>query len=326
MPSRWPRLLEETSGGYFHSPICFEADNPDGTLLFGVYGDEREIMATVVCLESSCRLGWRSRHVRVPSLPAIGRSHRDSGGEILGALIEALGARGAAEVSLGSFDAEWVPSSRGIPGEPGPLREEFRVPLEDPSDLLSAMGSSHRRKVRKGEAADWELRVLDGEEGSDALHRVQVAAARRSRERGDGFSPGDPVHLGADGGSDAWPWCGVRVFGAFAGDELLSADLVGWAAGRAFYVRGGSTPRGYELAAAFWAHWQIMSRLRASGLTLYNMGGVPAGAAERGHPQHGLWRFKKDFGGTAVTCRGWKALLRPGHVKLHGVLNRLRGG
>ncbi|MCG6957197.1 MAG: GNAT family N-acetyltransferase, partial [Gemmatimonadetes bacterium] len=271
-----------------------------------------------------CRLGWRARHVYLGSLPAIRPASRGSSSRILDDLVASLEERGAAEVAMGSFDAEWMPEESAR-GKLRGAREEFHVALDSPDALLAQMGSTHRRRVRKGDSAGWRLVALSGEVGSEALYRVQVTAGQRARTRGKGFRVRKRVDLGESTPSEDWPWCGVLVFATYAGDELLAADMVGWAAGRAFYIRGGSTPAGYEASAAFWAHWTIMSRLGEAGLTEYNLGGVPGDAHEQGHSQHGLWRFKKDFGGRRVICRGWEVTLRPGHMKLHSVLNRLRG-
>ena len=38
---------------------------------------------------------------------------------------------------------------------------------------------------------------------------------------------------------------------------------------------------------------------RARGLTRLNIGGVPEAAVNEDHPQHGLYEFKKGFGGDA---------------------------
>jgi lipid II:glycine glycyltransferase (peptidoglycan interpeptide bridge formation enzyme) len=121
-----------------------------------------------------------------------------------------------------------------------------------------------------------------------------------------------------------WPPWGLQLFGAVEGEEVLSAALIGWAGARAFYVTGGSTPAGYESAAAFWMHWSIMLRLREAGLQVYNLGGVPADAAEEGHVQHGLFRFKRGFGGSPVACGGGSATLHPGHAKRHALASRLK--
>jgi lipid II:glycine glycyltransferase (peptidoglycan interpeptide bridge formation enzyme) len=120
----------------------------------------------------------------------------------------------------------------------------------------------------------------------------------------------------------AEPW-GSATFVARDGDKLLAAVLVGWAAGRAYYIAGGSTTEGYRRSASVWLQWRVMAECAGRGRLTYNLGGVPAGAAESGHAQHGLHRFKAGFGAAVTPARGAHWRLKPAHLKLHAVMSRL---
>ncbi|MHC4180920.1 MAG: hypothetical protein ACYSWU_25770 [Planctomycetota bacterium] len=47
--------------------------------------------------------------------------------------------------------------------------------------------------------------------------------------------------------------------------------------------------------------FELLARLREQGVEEVNIGGVPADAANPDHPQHGLYCFKRGFGGTEHT-------------------------
>jgi lipid II:glycine glycyltransferase (peptidoglycan interpeptide bridge formation enzyme) len=115
------------------------------------------------------------------------------------------------------------------------------------------------------------------------------------------------------------------VFSAYQGDALLAAALIGYTAHRAFYLSGGSTPDGYAQSASVWLHWRTMSALRARGVTAYNLGGAPAGAAAPDHPLHGLHRFKLGFSPTVYRRNGLQWNDRTAHVRAHQLVRRFVG-
>ena len=43
--------------------------------------------------------------------------------------------------------------------------------------------------------------------------------------------------------------------------------------------------------------YSLLARAKEQGLRELNLGGVPADAEREGHPQHGLFEFKRGFGG-----------------------------
>jgi lipid II:glycine glycyltransferase (peptidoglycan interpeptide bridge formation enzyme) len=65
-------------------------------------------------------------------------------------------------------------------------------------------------------------------------------------------------------------------------------------------VRSGSTPEGYETRAMYLLQAAVIDRARERGFPELNLGGVPEAAAAEGHPEHGLYDFKKGFG--AAPC------------------------
>jgi lipid II:glycine glycyltransferase (peptidoglycan interpeptide bridge formation enzyme) len=183
-------------------------------------------------------------------------------------------------------------------------------------ELAERCGSTHRRRIRQGVRSGWTLRFLAGESARDAIATVQDLASERAAQRGDPFDAATPA-------SDAWtaghfedPW-GACTIGAFDGDVLLSAAILGFANGRAFYVTGGSTARGYDEGAAAWMHWRAMNAFRDAGGKWYNLGGVAATAEQADDPSAGLHRFKAGFGAERSTRIGTRWAIAPGHIRSH---------
>lgn len=312
-PRGWRALLERSGGGPFHSPPGLAASGPAGARIYAELHDGDVLVGAAAGIASRCRFGLKTRHFYFPTVPAVADSARRQ--EALTSLLEALRARGAAEVEFDSFDASWQPDLPVRDRARRRERLEYVTRLEPSHEAMAGRCSKHhRRHVQRGERDGWELRILDGDEGHNLLRAVQREASTRAAGRGDPFSAALPdVVLSPLGGA---PW-GVTTFSAWHGATPLAAALVGWANRRAFYLIGGSTPAGYERDAAQWLHWRIMCALAGAGFTHYNLGGTPASAAAPEDPAHGLYRFKTGYGPDVVPCRSVAWILRPLHVNAH---------
>lgn len=326
LPDKWSTFVEACGGGFFHMPAALPVVFPPGVPSFIELSDGAELAAVALACSQRCRFGSGVRHVRLLTPPAVRPGW--SGSDVMATLLELMRRTRAAEVHVGSFgQGGFVPDHEG--GVAASERREFVVHLDptvDTDGLLRRFAATHRRHARRGERRGWNLSVASADSAPDVLFQVQSAAARRAAERSNGYQTG---RLRAEAQAVFAPLdhaSGVACFAAEAAGTVLCAALIGWANGQAFYLRGGSTATGYTEHAAFWMHWQIMSRLAAHGMTLYNLGGTPAAAAEESHPQHGLFRFKSGLGSELVSCRGAQWVFRPWHMRTHGVARLLRDG
>ncbi|HXI21418.1 MAG TPA: peptidoglycan bridge formation glycyltransferase FemA/FemB family protein, partial [Gemmatimonadales bacterium] len=214
-----------------------------------------------------------------------------------------------------SFDAGW--EAPALPGAmPGPRRHEYLVPLSGNADEpWPELARTHRRHLRTGDRSGWLLRRLAGPVGVEALQRALDHAAERRLQRGQ-FMGTSLSGLREPSGAVSAPW-GSDIFACYEGELLLGAVLVGWTRRRAYYIRGGSTPEGYQRSASVWLHCAVMRTLAQRGLALYNLGGTPATAERPEDEQHGLHRFKCGFGAEVVRCRGARWCLDRRHQRVH---------
>ena len=319
-PPGWGEALAACGGGFFHAPPALQVALPAGVPVFARLRAGGETLAVALGVATRCRLARRPRHLRFAALPAC------TPGVERAAAAAALAARlagdGAAEVVMDSFDSG---DGDALPGgaRPGRPRLEHVVSLDaDEASLARRFARTHRHHVARGEREGWRVRALRGDQAARVLADAQATASLRASGRGGGFPVAPPPEAVGRGDDPAEPW-GVCTFAALDGDAVLGAALVGWGGDRGYYLMGGSTEEGYRRDAAAWLHWRIMAVLRGAGRRAYNLGGVPAAAAEPGHPQYGLHRFKGAFGGKAVPCRGlaWEAA--PRHLWLHRAASRL---
>lgn len=95
----------------------------------------------------------------------------------------------------------------------------------------------------------------------------------------------------------------VRFYVARRDGAPLAAALVLHVGPTATFLYGGSADVGRRDMASYALQWAIVQEAAAAGLRRYDMYGYePTGDAS--HPYAGFSRFKRQFGGQAVTCAG----------------------
>lgn len=321
MQPGWERLLEDTTAGVHHTPAYFQTGLlPENYDPVYAWPEGDGMRGAAVGYRSRCRISLRLWHYYFPALPAVpvGEDPADA----IRTLTGSLDGR-AAEIIFRGIDSPPLPEAP--PGHASrDARLEYRLSLEvEEDELLARASSNHRPHMRRGEREEWRFEILSGDEGVEAVKRVQARAAKRARRKGQGFSPARPdasLRRPEEGHAD---W-GVTVASAWKEGSLLCAAMIGWGAERAYYLSGGSTSAGYDASASFWMHYRIMRFLRKRGVRVYNLGGTPAGAADPDHEAHGLHYFKRGFGAEVVSCHGCQARLRTLHCRMHDVLSRCR--
>jgi hypothetical protein len=185
-------------------------------------------------------------------------------------------------------------------------RLEFRIPLgANLADTLGGMSSGHRRNIRKAMDDDFSLREDSTVEGAMLLRRLQDTTYGRRHEQGNvEAQPLTPAYYRTT--MEAYLATGtLRVWLVERSGDPLSALGILIYGPRAYYLVGGTSEEGYKCRAAFAAFGHVIEALCAAGVVELHLGGTPSAAETEGHPDHGLYRFKKGFGTEPVTC--WDA-------------------
>jgi hypothetical protein len=322
-PADWAHALEACGGSFFHAPPALDVSLPAGAPIYARLLRGEQTIAVALGAAARCRLGTGATHVTFAAPPAVAAWAVVPEEAAAAMLVRELRtSAAAAEVDMGSFAAA-APLGPSAGGMPSRERLEAVVPLGPDGAAPEDVGRTHRRHAAAGDREGWELRRVAGAAAVDLLHRVQREAARRADERGEPFpAPEPPSCVGVGDPTDA-PW-GLSLFASYGEGGALAAALVGWANRRAFYLMGGSTPEGYTRSAAPWLHLAVMRRLGSAGMTEYDMGGVPAPAADPAHPSNGLYRFKLGFGARVVPCRGMRWETARLHLGIHRVFRGIQ--
>jgi hypothetical protein len=297
-PAEWRQYIAQCGGGYFHSSRGLLASAPAGEPVFLELWDGGSLAGIATGVRHGGLNGAGRRHIYFPTLPAF--VTRKLSEAALAALVTRLRRDGIAEVVLDSFDAQMVPGALLNAAELR-RRREYAIDVDgSPDYLMSQLAPRHRRQVERGDAAGWRFRTLRREELLASLNGVKPIALFGMR-RGESFAS-RLFNVPSMAGSGLDEASGATVFGAFDGDRLLAAALVGWANHRAYCLSGGCVPDGEECPESIWLHWRVIAALRDAGFHRYNLGGTSPAAVSPAHPANGMHRFKMGFSPRVVEC------------------------
>ncbi|MGH2355009.1 MAG: ubiquinone/menaquinone biosynthesis methyltransferase [Chloroflexota bacterium] len=215
--------------------------------------------------------------------------------------------------------AGYVPSTNQVQ-----FRSTVLVDLQgDDQTLLSRMSSTWRRYVKKAERDGVVIR-----QGTDADIPRFYALYRETAER-DGFIIRPQEY-------EVGVW---RAMSAGGVAELLLAEVGGQTEAallalrfgrRAWYLRGASSRAAQKAHAPYLLQWHAMRWARDLGCDMYDMWGAPDDPTDESDATHGLYYFKRGFGGQHVRWVGAydfvaaPALYGLWNIALPRVLNVLR--
>lgn len=324
-PPDWSSYLAETGAGFYHSPLGLLMSVPRGEPVYCSLFDGDSLVGVALGVGRRCRFSTKLRHFDFPALPAVVEARYHSAGLV--SLLRELRDLGAAESSIYSLDTTDMECGV-VPELNGQWRQEYVIPLEEePEGQAARYRTTYRRYLRRGEREGWTIESLRGEGALETLRRVRGDTATRIMESGRSFNEFPHLDLLQSELTESRDGWGVETYAGYRGQTLLAAAMIGWAGRRGYYIIGGSSREGYRRGAAAWLHWRIMCQLIERRHQFYNMGGSPGEFATAGSPDdpyHGLYRFKIGLGAKPIPCRGGRWIMRPGHQRLHQLVDLIR--
>ena len=325
----WDASLRAMSGTIFHAAEwadCTTAEQPMARPIFYTMVEDDGSVAGLA-------LGFRQVSARNITAPFSGRSWldalpavRDGSAAELSRFIRLIegDSRRAGDVTIriGSFAS---PGSEAILGSLGyslARRFEFELDLtKDEKSLWEGIDIKRRQRIRKAMKSDVEVRELPGDEGVFHLRRLQEASFERIVARG-GPSLNKRESRGEDPVTTLTTRGLGRIVGGFVGGECVSASFFSTFNGLVYYALSGHDAKALASQAPSLVLWQMALRFRREGYKKLNFGGCGVGALDENSPEHGVYTYKKAFGGALLECASGEKILRPA---MRRVVNLLRG-
>ena len=308
-PAGWDHDVLEAGGTTFHSSAMGAAAIARGqdAWYLRVQRDGRTVaLAVGAGIRSRTRILRRPRKLlEFQTMPLL----TGEGGATLAQAVSAIRvfarSEGFGQVHLSSYAdvrPEETPTleAAGLTLAP---RLEFRVPLAaDFEATLAGMSVGHRRNIRSALTTAFEFIEDTSLEGAMLLRELQETTYGRRHRQGnlsarawavDDYETVMRAYL-AQGAIRFWF---VRREGrTLSGVGIMT--LGPWA----YYFLGGTNQEGYGCGAVFALFGHLIPYLASQGVTELNLGGMAVGAEQKGHIEHGLYRFKTGFGARVVRC------------------------
>lgn len=304
--AEWEGLVRRCGGNALHLPPVHETQCEASRIERLVFERSGEVLACALAWPAESRrlkgLLGRSRQLLLPTAPAV--VTEDAAADVRGALFEHARGQGFDRLVIQPLYSQWIVGDEDLAAYRTTAVTEFVLDLSEGEEAVRAsMHKNHRKNARRA-ARDGVVIAEDGSlEGLLRLRELQLSSAERAEEKTEGFGVPDEefFHLLHD-----------KVYSRDLG-SVLFAEVEGrpvaalaWIEGaaRAQTVRSGSLPEGYRNRAMYLLYAELIHRIIERGVVELNAGGVPSDAAEKEHPQSGLYEFKQGFGGTAAQRYG----------------------
>lgn len=221
-------------------------------------------------------------------------------------IVATISRLGVTSIHLHSEDAALSPSLLESDGFARQDRLEFRIRLaSDPAEVLASIASRKRSYLRSAlKNSTITVKEAHDRESVRLLIDMQHASRERRRARGEDYQIATQKATDNIFSNYVQPRC-ARLFLSYADDQPLSGILLHVDGRTAYYTMSGCLDEGFEVSAPLITVWKAIEQLCSDGYEIMNMGGVAASSADAQDLGHGLYRFKRSFGGDEVRCTTW---------------------
>ena len=328
-PASWNASLRTFDGTIFHSAewaSYIMAEQPlVRSAFYTLLDDEGSVagLALGFARTSSRNLAAPfSRRRWLDALPAVRENSATYVSSFLGLIERESRRAGDVTLRIGSFASPRGEAPLRSLGYSIGHRLEFELDLiKDEKSLWEGVDIKRRQRIKKAMKTNVEVRELPVDEGVFHLRRLQEASFVRIVARGgpslnkSESAAGDSITTLASAGVG-------RFVGGFVGGDCVSASFFTTFNGLAYQALSGHDAKALATQAPSLVLWEMVLRFRSEGIKRLNFGGCGIGALDEGSPEHGVYTYKKAFGGARLDCASGEKILRPA---VRRVANLLRG-
>jgi hypothetical protein len=300
--SEWITILEEVNGTPLHLPDPWLLDSsPEDISLIVITSGERVAGAAIAIRQVHHILRFipAASSLLMPAPPVMADcigADREAAYETLLAYAKQKGYQSLEIEPRWGDDVSTIQCLAGCTSaEATDFVLDLRLSLDQ---ILSSMHKKHRKNIKTASEAGIACRHDSSIDGMMMLRTMQAHAAERGRDRGNFFSSADEDHYRKAHQLVYQNGPGQLYLALREGRPLAALAYLEFGK-KAITVRSGSSPEGYETSAMYLLQYELVRDLKERGFEELNIGGVPLAASESGHPQHGLFDYKRYYGGQA---------------------------
>lgn len=321
-PAGWQRSAANLDASFYLSTDYAEVMRQDGALpVFYSLKHAGSVVGIALGALTETWRRWPSRNLnrgfRWNTHPCVAGSDQETLDTFVELILTRISRHRPVKIDLNSEDALVSPVISAIHGMSPTERLEFRIDLTNGSERV--LGNMQRRKREKlrAELKGSIVTVRETNTKNDLLRLIEFQHSSRDRRRARGEDYSIASESAVQEIYDNYIGSGhARLFMASDEQGPVSGILLHTDGKKAYYTMAGCSARGFEVNAQTINVWRAIETLHKDGYTVLNMGGVKADAVAPDNVGHGLYRFKKSFGGVETRCTSW-------HKTTNGIFERI---
>lgn len=314
-PVRWRGLIKDLDCTPFQLPEVWAVSFGQDLLRYLVWEDGgTPVAAAVGIVEKKRVLRFLpgSGVLHLPSAPVLREGSGVFRHELYVALQKSCAEQGFKDIVV---DSRWGEAPE-LAAQLGAVLKyplvEFLVDLTRGEEvLLQAMHKKHRKNLRLAQESGLDVVEDATIEAFLSVRAMQQSSAERSAEKGNRYGIQDERFYRESFDAIYRNGPGRVLFARKDGQTVAALAYLEFGR-KAVTVRSGSTSVGYETSAMYLLQFELIRRLAQRGFSELNIGGVPAEAAAEDHPQHGLFNYKRYYGGRPRGCAGFTLNVKAG--------------
>jgi hypothetical protein len=296
---QWRQIVVALDGTPLHLPEPWLIDYAPAALVPLAFRDDREIVGAVVAIRHTrrfLRLWPKPFGLYLPTAPALKQDGLDKE-SLYASLVEYARREGYCTLVIEPRWGDNLSSLCSLSKSACPALIEFTIDLRHSLEqLTAAIHKKHRKNVRIAEQAGVSWSHDTTLDGMLMLRTLQMQSAERGAQRGNVFQVSKEEFYRKTYEAVYRNGPGRLMIATLEGRPVAALAYLEFGK-KAVTVRSGSNREGYETSAMYLLQCELIRNLKERGVEELNIGGVPVSAAQPGHPQHGLYDYKRYYGG-----------------------------
>lgn len=323
-PEAWNEDVTRTGGGFYLSADYAEIVARQGAEpLYFRLGNEGRTIGVALGFLTNQWMRWPARNIfrefQWQTHPVVADDDPKLLESFVRSILREVENIGVSRIRLHSEDARMSPADPKESVFATEARLEFRVALNHNSrEVFSLFSSSKKRDIKSSTLTVSEVSTLDSVQ---KLIDFQNVSRERRRKRGEDYAVATRSAAERIFEDYIAPGFG-RVFLSYKDGIPLSGLLLHCWQGRAYYTMSGCSQQGFRANAPLNALWGAIKQLCCDGYSELNLGGVSASATDPSNLAHGLYRFKRSFGGIETPCLTLERRVSGVRSLVRGLLDR----
>jgi hypothetical protein len=298
----WKSMISSVNGNAFHLPEVFFND---GRAEYFLIRNRGEIIGAIVGMvknEKKFKLFRGIKTIRFPTLPAMSEGNNKFIEEAIVELFKRARPDGYRKFSVEARWGQDFEDSELLSPHIKQTQLEFVIDLRrDMDQIEQSMHKKHRKNIKKALSNGIDIEIGQNLKSLYKMRKLQIESSHNAAEKGNIYKVPGKRHFKLLYMNVYEKGLGKILFAKRGGTYIAALAYITFN-NKTATVRSGANQEGYRSSAMYLLQYELIRICKSYGHEELNIGGVPIDAMDQNHPNHGLYNFKKYFGGKQIKC------------------------